>query len=217
MKVVLSLITLLYPLVIFYGLAEFSVRWVSFLLLLLFLIRLLLLKKSNTSENNLAKGKTFKKELSKKSDVKHHGSDNLPQQMLGPVATKVLAALVFALLLASITFDVEIGLLFYPVVINSALAIVFLYSLSNPPPVIERLARLTQSDLPEHAIAYTRTVTKVWLVFFIVNGLVAAYTALFTSLATWTLYNGLIAYLLMGALFTVEYLVRLRVQKRYDS
>jgi uncharacterized membrane protein len=42
----------------------------------------------------------------------------------------------------------------------------------------------------------------------------ALYTALFTSMATWTLYNGLIAYLLMGLLFAGEYLVRLRVKAR---
>ncbi|ABK46582.1 conserved hypothetical protein [Shewanella sp. ANA-3] len=36
----------------------------------------------------------------------------------------------------------------------------------------------------------------------------AAYTAAFTSLATWTLYNGLIAYVLMGLLLGGEWLYR---------
>ncbi|NQY50862.1 MAG: hypothetical protein HRT50_17520, partial [Colwellia sp.] len=96
------------------------------------------------------------------------------------------------------------------------LALIFSYSLVNPPPIIERLARLTQADLPDHAVIYTRTVTKVWLGFFILNGLVACYTALFTSLQTWTIYNGFIAYILMAILFYGEYLVRLRVQKLND-
>jgi len=192
MKIILTLITLLYPLVVFYGLAEFSVRWVSFTLLLLFIIRLLLLKKSSITENNAT-------------------------QVLSPTASKVISILALSFLLISFIFGDDTGLLFYPVIINSALALVFSYSLANPPPIIERLARLTQADLPPHAIAYTRTVTKVWLGFFIINAIIASYTALFTSLETWTLYNGLIAYILMGILFTGEYLVRLRVQKINDN
>lgn len=192
MKIILTLITLLYPLVVFYGLAEFSVRWVSFTLLLLFIIRLLLLKKSSITEHNAT-------------------------QVLSPKASKVISILALSFLLISFIFGDDTGLLFYPVIINSALALVFSYSLANPPPIIERLARLTQADLPPHAIAYTRTVTKVWLGFFIINAIIASYTALFTSLETWTVYNGLIAYILMGILFTGEYLVRLRVQKINDN
>lgn len=192
MKIILTLVTLLYPLVVFYGLAEFSVRWVSFALLLLFLIRLLILKNSNATKNSAA-------------------------QVLSPKASKVISFLALSFLLMSFIFGDDTGLLFYPVIINSALALVFSYSLANPPPIIERLARLTQADLPPHAIAYTRTVTKVWLGFFIINALIASYTALFTNIETWTLYNGLIAYILMGVLFAGEYLVRLRVQKINDN
>ena len=190
-KITLALVTLVYPFVVFYGLAEFSIRWVSFTLLLLFSIRLLILRKSTSIKNNSA-------------------------QVLGPIASKVISVLVLSFLLFSFLFDLELGLLFYPVIINSALALIFSYSLVNPPPVIERLARLTQADLPAHAVIYTRTVTKVWLGFFILNGLVACYTALFTSLQTWTIYNGFIAYILMAILFCREYLVRLRVQKLND-
>ena len=190
-KIILALVTLVYPFVVFYGLAEFSIRWVSFILLLLFSIRLLILRKSSSIKNNSA-------------------------QVLGPKASKVISVLVLSFLLCSFIFDIEVGLLFYPVIINSALALIFSYSLVNPPPVIERLARLTQADLPAHAVIYTRTVTKVWLGFFILNGLVACYTALFTSLQTWTIYNGFIAYILMAILFCGEYLVRLRVQKLND-
>ena len=42
----------------------------------------------------------------------------------------------------------------------------------------------------------------------------ALYTALYADMKIWALYNGLIAYLLMGALFAGEYLVRLRVKAR---
>jgi len=192
MKIILALVTVLYPFVVFYGLAEFSVRWVSFILLLLFLVRLFVLKK------NSVRAKKAK-------------------NILSPLASKVISLVVLVFLLFSFIFDADIGLLFYPVIINSALALIFSYSLANPPPVIERLARLTQADLPPHAVVYTRTVTKIWLGFFIINGLIATYTALFTSLQTWTIYNGFIAYILMALLFTGEYLVRLRVQKFNDN
>lgn len=185
-KIVLAIITLLYPLVVFYGLTEFSVRWLSLVLLLLFLLRLWLLK------NN---------------------KDDQAKKILSSNSKQAISVIVLLLLLFSFIFGENIGLLFYPVVINSALALVFLYSLVNPPPVIERLARLSQTDLPPHAIRYTRKVTKVWLGFFIINAIIASYTALFTSIATWTLYNGLIAYLLMALLFVGEYLVRIKVQK----
>ena len=40
------------------------------------------------------------------------------------------------------------------------------------------------------------------------NGAIALYTATLTPLATWALYNGFIAYLLIGTMFGAEFLVR---------
>ena len=78
--------------------------------------------------------------------------------------------------------------------------------------VAERLARLSEPDLPDKAIRYTRQVTIAWSVFFLCNGVLAAALTLWAPLAWWTLYNGLISYLLMGLLFAVEWLVRQRVR-----
>ena len=61
--------------------------------------------------------------------------------------------------------------------------------------------------------AVTRTVTKVWCGFFVANGLAALGTALWASPKVWSLYNGVVAYLLMGVLFAGEYLVRLRFKR----
>ena len=105
-----------------------------------------------------------------------------------------------------------LGIKFYPVAINASMLLVFGFSLLSPPTVIERMARLQEPDLPQHAIAYTRKVTMVWCLFFILNGTIAGIT-IFASDATWALYNGLISYLLMGLLFGVEWLVRQRVRK----
>ena len=79
--------------------------------------------------------------------------------------------------------------------------------------MIERLARLQHPDLPPEGVIYTRRVTQVWCAFFIINGAMALSTALWASLEIWSLYNGLIAYVLMGGLFAAEYLVRMKTQK----
>lgn len=101
----------------------------------------------------------------------------------------------------------------YPVLVNLAFLIAFAWSLGTSQSMVERLARLTEPDLPPAGVAYTRTVTWVWCVFFVVNGAIALATALWASEAVWSLYNGVIAYVLMGLLFGIEYLVRLRIKR----
>lgn len=122
------------------------------------------------------------------------------------VAVQVLVMLVFSVLLF-LQGNVA-TLRWYPVFMNVGTLLVFGLSLWQTPTVIERLARLTEPNLPESGVRYTRRVTQVWCGFFIVNGSIAAWTALYADWATWTLYNGLIAYLLMGALLGGEWILR---------
>lgn len=103
----------------------------------------------------------------------------------------------------------------YPVLVNAGLLLLFGWSLITPPTMIERLARLQEPDLPPHAVAYTRKVTQVWVVFFVVNGSIALFTAVWASQAVWTLYNGVIAYVLIALLFGIEWLVRQRVKRKF--
>lgn len=105
------------------------------------------------------------------------------------------------------------GLRFYPVAVNVVMLGMFSASLRWGPPVIERLARMSEPDLPPAAVDYTRKVTIAWSLFFIGNGLVAWYTAVFASFDIWALYNGAIAYGLIGAMFTIEWLIRRRVKQ----
>jgi uncharacterized membrane protein len=79
--------------------------------------------------------------------------------------------------------------------------------------MVERIARLTEPDLSEEAINYTRNVTVIWVIFFLINGTIATYTTFYTSIEVWTLYNGLIAYLLMGLIFGIEYTVRMVLRR----
>jgi uncharacterized membrane protein len=105
---------------------------------------------------------------------------------------------------------------FYPVLVNTVMLGIFGYSLMFPPSIVERFARIRDPDLPTQAVHYTRRVTQIWCIFFAANGAVALMTALWASPATWTLYNGLIAYMMMGFLFAGEYFVRWRFKRRLN-
>ncbi len=120
--------------------------------------------------------------------------------------------LLFALALWA---DALLPLKLYPVLVNTGLLGLFAYSLVVPPTMIERIARAREPDLSDAALIYTRRVTQIWCVFFAVNSLIALCTALWTSAAVWTLYNGLIAYLLIGLLFAGEYCIRWRFKRRH--
>ncbi|WP_375591915.1 hypothetical protein [Chitiniphilus eburneus] len=102
----------------------------------------------------------------------------------------------------------------YPVLNNTAWLALFAWSLHHPPTLIERIARLSEPDLSPAGVAYTRRVTQAWCGFFVVNGLIALATGLWADSRTWALYNGGIAYALMGAMFGGEWLVRRRVRAR---
>lgn len=101
-------------------------------------------------------------------------------------------------------------LLFYPVVVNMVMLTLFGGSLWTAMPLVERLARLHTPELPPAGVRYTRRVTQVWCFFFIVNGAIALFTALRGDMRLWTVWNGMIAYLLMGSLMAGEWLIRHR-------
>ncbi len=122
-----------------------------------------------------------------------------------------------ALAVWATAFNAALPLKLYPALVNAAMLLLFGLSLRFPPTVVERMARLQDPDLPPEAIAYTRRVTQVWCGFFILNGGIAVITALWATERVWALYNGLIAYVMMGTLFAGEWLVRQRVKARSDD
>ncbi|WP_262190132.1 COG4648 family protein [Serratia grimesii] len=125
---------------------------------------------------------------------------------------KALAIVGILLALASWALKQSHWLLYYPVLVNALLLLLFAYSLFAPPTVVERLARITEPQLDAVGVAYTRKVTQVWCGFFIVNGAIALATCLSGDITLWTLYNGGISYLLMGALMGIEWIVRKRIR-----
>ncbi len=96
-----------------------------------------------------------------------------------------------------------------PVAINGVLLVAFGSTLrAGSRPMIERFARLAVSDLSQAELRWCRRWTVVWCTFFALNAAAAGVLAAAAPLSWWTLYNGLIAYILMGVLFAAEYIPR---------
>ncbi len=130
-----------------------------------------------------------------------------------PQGNLVIAALLLVGI-AGMASNSSVLLQYYPVCINALMFTVFLTSLIRPPSIIEQIARIKTPDLPEAGVSYTRKVTMVWCGFFTLNGAMALYTVLNSTMGFWAIYNGVISYSLMGTLFAGEYLVRRNVQRR---
>ncbi|HAT33095.1 MAG TPA: hypothetical protein DCW29_20290 [Janthinobacterium sp.] len=173
------LVTLLYPLAIWFGHGHVEPRWLAGLLLLAVATRLPALKLSRLA--------------------------------------RCSAAGAMLLVACAIWSNLLLPLKLYPVLVNGALLAAFAYSLAAPPSMVERLARLREPDFPPAAVAYTRRVTQLWCLFFFVNGGIALGTALWASEALWSLYTGVVSYVLMGLLFGGEYLLRRRFKRRHHA
>jgi len=122
-----------------------------------------------------------------------------------------LATLLLAVLLAA---GHEYGLKLYPGMISVSLLALFGLSLFSSMPLVERMARLTDPDLPPHAVVYTKRVTQVWCIFFAINGAISLYTVFSNNEDLWLLYNGIISYVIIAIIMAVEWLIRQRVRSR---
>lgn len=121
---------------------------------------------------------------------------------------KTLLLMLLAWIIATSVSNNEALLRIYPAIISISMLALFATSLKFPPSIIETIARLQDPQLPATAISYTRKVTWIWCLFFAINGSIAIYSALYSSRTFWVLYNGIIAYILMGLLLAGEWLWR---------
>lgn len=120
----------------------------------------------------------------------------------------------FGVLVVAYFWGNQQGLKLYPVLVNASMLLLFFSSLYAKQSIIERMARLKEPNLPEAGVRYTRKVTIVWCVFFTFNGLIALFTTFWTSNETWLFYNGFLAYVLIGLLVVIEWIVRYRVKHK---
>ncbi|MDD5033508.1 MAG: hypothetical protein PHE55_02010 [Methylococcaceae bacterium] len=120
-----------------------------------------------------------------------------------------------AFLLATGLSNDQYLLLGYPIFVSLSFFAWFFYSFLKPPTIVEKLARLQDPDLPPRGVSYTRKVTLVWCAFFLINGSISAATVWYGDRGIWSLYNGLIAYVLMGILMGGEMCIRRHVRKTF--
>ena len=132
----------------------------------------------------------------------------------GSTAATLSAAAGALLCAVSLVQGGPTAMLYYPVAVNALLLALFALSLLTPHSAVELLARLRHPDLDEHGVRYTRHVTAAWCIFFILNGALALLTCLHGDLQVWAIYNGVLAYILIGVMFAAEYLVRRSVLER---
>ena len=105
---------------------------------------------------------------------------------------------------------------YYPPIVNFCFFVVFFSSLFQEKTVIQKIALLMEPDADENVMRYTRNLTYVWAVFTLLNFLASVWT-IFLSKEMWTLYNGCISYILVGMIFAVEYIVRIKFKRKYGS
>lgn len=121
----------------------------------------------------------------------------------------LILVLLVATIMAGISlWDKQLAPFLYPVIMNFGMSIVFGYTLLTPPSFIESIARLSDPDLDNSGINYTRKVTILWMCFCFVNGLISLGTVLLNDPWLWMLYNGCISYVLIGLLMAAEFIFR---------
>ena len=131
--------------------------------------------------------------------------------MRGATATRPLVPVMIAVALTTAALalaDSALAAQAYPMLMSLGMAAGFALSLRRGPSLIEIFASLRDPDPSPRAQVYMRKLTRVWCVFLLGNAAASAATMAWGDMALWTLYNGLISYLLMGALFLGEPLVR---------
>ena len=124
----------------------------------------------------------------------------------------VLITSAFVILLDMTMEDVDQQLLYLmPVLINFTLAVVFGRTLRpGETPLVTRFAILLNGRPEPRVVSYTRRVTRLWTLFFVLLALESLLLALFAPLEIWSLFVNILNYLLAGLLFAGEYFYRIR-------
>ncbi|RAU20814.1 hypothetical protein CU669_16200 [Paramagnetospirillum kuznetsovii] len=132
----------------------------------------------------------------------------------GAAATRFLVPILIAVAVATgglALADATLAALAYPILMSLGMAAAFGFSLRDGPSLIELFASLTNPDPSPSARRYMRKLTMVWTAFLVANAMISGLTLAWGDTVIWALYNGLISYILMGALFVGDVLVRRRL------
>ena len=190
LKILSIFLAILYPFIIFFSLTHFgtSPRILALILVVVAMVYFI----ANT---NNARGKGIK-------------------------SIQFWGMLTAATILSAVTFITENAgfVKIYPVSINFFLFLSFFVTLFRSPNMIYRFAVMQKKSIKEsseraYIEKYCRNVTIVWILFFIINGSIALFTAFFTDHFIWAIYNGFISYILIGLIFIIELIIRKRKVK----
>ena len=200
-KVLFAALSVLYPALVFCGLTfwDISPRRLSLLLIGLAFVLFF-----NTTQ-------------------KWAGADNA-SSVSAAGSVRDYALMVLMLACGGVSFFAEsvLFLEFYPVLVSVSLLAFFGFSLWKKPSFAFRMAclgdkRLAQSPERPFVERYCDRVTLAWCVFFVFNASVALATVWVGDTKIWSLYNGLISYILIGVFFAAEFMVRKMMQKKLHS
>lgn len=107
---------------------------------------------------------------------------------------------------------------FYPMVFDLGVASVFIGSLFTRQPLVERISRAFHREpLAPQVVRYTRHVTEAWGALMILIALISLYTALASPLRMWSLFNGVIVYVILVVTFVSEYAIRRHLRRKWKT
>ena len=104
-----------------------------------------------------------------------------------------------------------------PTLANLGFLAIFVSSLFFPPNIIERFARQEFEVMPDNAIRYCRIVAIVWCMVIALNSGICAWLAHFGPHKAWLAWTTLGSYVFLGAVFGIEYLIRMRLKYSFDA
>lgn len=83
-------------------------------------------------------------------------------------------------------------------------------------PLCTRFARVIHGDLPPEVVRYSRQVTVAWTVFFAVLCVLSCALYFLRFIEAWSLLANILTPFLVGAMFVIEYGVRMRVLPHWE-
>lgn len=130
---------------------------------------------------------------------------------------KLIFPILFTLVIIAIFHYTQItAVKYYPALVNLFVFMVFFISLFRKETIIQKFAKIIEKkELPDIVKNYTRKLTYVWCGFLLINFIISTAT-IYMDEKIWTIYNGLISYLLTGCLFGVEYVVRIIFKRKHN-
>ena len=201
-KILLNVISALYPVLVFLMLVvfRFPVRVLSLCIMVLAISFF----------------------LSGTSAVGNRNSDSKKALDWRPMLSSALFLIVG---IACFVTQQSLFLKLYSVSVSVIFFLTFASTFFFKPNIIFRFACMTDKSIvgssrESAVLKYCFKVTVIWCIFFILNGSISVWTALYDfgndelNNKVWSVYNGGISYVLMGMLFAIEYLVRRQVYKK---